>query len=554
MFNRSKPLLLACASTLALATQADAAFKPEHKGGTLMLTASAAAGTIDPMVNYELKFWQLFAFTYDGLVSFKKVEGADSNVVVPDLAEALPTVSDGGKTYTFKLRTGVKFSNGKDLTTKDVVASFERLFKVKNPNAGSWFNGIIGSDACLKATDTTCSLSQGVVADEAAHTVTVHLTDPDAEFLYKLSTPFGTILPADTQPGDLGTSPAPTTGPYMFSAYDPNKELRMVRNPSYKLYSEDAQPEGYPDEIVYAFGLQDEAAVTAIINGQQDWMFDELPLDRLGELGTKYKAQVKVHPLLAYFYAAMNTRLAPFDNMKARLAVNFALDRNALVKLWGGQNLASTICQNLPAGMPGYEPYCPFTKNPGAKWTAPDLEKAKQLVKDSGTAGQKVTVISEDTGTKKNVGEYVTNVLRDIGYDAQLKAISNNLEFTYIQNTSNKVQISITDWYQDYPAPSDFLNVLFSCANFHEGSDSSINIAGFCDQKIEDDMKAALALSVTDPGKAKASWAAIDKAITDAAPVAPLFQPKRADLISQRVQNYVWSDQIHMLFSQAWVK
>ena len=473
---------------------------------------------------------------------------------MPDLAEALPAVSDGGKTYTFKLRAGVKFSNGKDLTTADVVASFERLFKVKNPNAGTWFNGIVGSDACLKATDSTCSLTQGVVADEAGHTITIHLTDPDSEFLYKLATPFGTILPAETQGTDLGTTPAPTTGAYMFASYDPNKELRMVRNPNFKVFSEDAQPDGYPDEILYSFGLQDEAAVTAIINGQQDWMFDELPLDRLGELGTKYKAQVKVHGLLAYFYAAMNTRLAPFDNVKVRQAVNYAIDRAAIVKLWGGSNLASTLCQNLPAGMPGYEPYCPFTKAPGTKWTAPDLEKAKQLVQESGTAGQKVTVLSEDTGTKKNVGEYVTNVLRDIGYDAQLKAISNNLEFTYIQNTSNKVQISITDWYQDYPAPSDFLNVLFSCANFHEGSDSSINIAGFCDQKIEDQMKAALVLSITDPKGAEASWAAVDKAITDQAPVAPLFQPKRADLISQRVGNYVWSDQIHMLFNQAWVK
>lgn len=556
MLTRSTSMLLAGASALVLGLggPARAALKPEHKGGTLKLTAAAAAGTLDPMVNYEVKFWQLYAFTYDSLVTFKKVDGKDSNTVVPDLAEALPEISDGGKTYTFKLRTGVKFSNGQDLTTKDVVASFQRLFTVKNPNAGTWFNGIIGADACLKATDNTCSLPQGVVADEAAHTVTVHLTDPDSEFLYKLSTPFGSILPAGTIATDAGTTPIPTTGPYMFASYDPNKELRMTRNPNFKVFSEDAQPDGYPDEIVFSFGLQDEAAVTAIINGQYDWMFDELPLDRLGELGTKYKSQVKVHSLLAYFYAAMNTRLAPFDNIKVRQALNYALDRNAMVKLWGGANLASVICQNLPVGMPGYEPYCPFTKDPGTKWSAPDLEKAKALVKESGTAGQKVTVIAEDTGTKKNIGEYVTNVLREIGYDASVKAISTSLEFTYIQNTSNKVQISITDWYQDYPAASDFLNVLFSCANFHEGSDASINIAGYCNPTLDKAMNDALTLSVTDPKKAEASWAAVDKMVTDAAPVAPLFQPRHADLISTRVGNYVWSDQSHMLFNQAWVK
>ena len=120
MLTLSKAMLLACASALVLGlgSPSQAAFKPEHKGGTLKLTASAAAGTLDPMINYEVKFWQLYAFTYDGLVTFKKVDGKESNVVVPDLAEAMPAISDGGKTYTFKLRTGIKFSNGQDLTTE----------------------------------------------------------------------------------------------------------------------------------------------------------------------------------------------------------------------------------------------------------------------------------------------------------------------------------------------------------------------------------------------------------------------------------------------------
>jgi len=531
-----------------------AALMQKHKGGTLKLTGSAAAGTIDPMINYELKFWQLYAFTYDGLVTFKKVAGKDSNTVVADLAEAMPTISDGGKTYVFKLRTGVKFSNGQEVTGKDVVASFQRLFKVSNPNAGSWFNGIIGADKCLKDA-ASCTLNGGVVADDAAHTVTVHLTDPDSEFLYKLSTPFGTILPADTVGKDLGTSPAPTTGPYMFASYDPNKALIMKRNPYFKEFSVDAQPAGYPDEIDFSFGLQDEAEVTAVLNGQYDWMFDEKPLDRLSELGSKYAKQVHVHPLLAYYYMPLNVNLAPFNNLKARQAVAYGVDRNAIVKLFGGQNLGAPLCQQLPVGMPGYEPYCPFTKNPGSgKWTAPDLAKAKELVKESGTAGQKVTVISSDKVVERSIGEYLASLLRTIGYDAQAKAISSNIQFTYIQNTNNKVQASLTDWYQDYPAPSDFLYVLFGCESFHPGADDSINIAGWCDKKVDADMKQALATAVTDPEAAAGQWAQVDKEITDAVPAVALFQPKYVDLIGKRVGNYVWSDQIHMLFSQAWVK
>ncbi len=527
----------------------------QHKGGTLKLTASSAAGTIDPHINYELKFWQLYqCCVYDGLVTFKKITGPDSNSVVADLAENLPAISDDGKTYTFKLRQGVKFSNGQELTGRDVVASFERLFKVNNPNAGSWFNSIVGADACLK-TPATCSLKDGVVVDDAAHTVTIHLTAPSAEFLYQLATPFGTILPADTPAKDLGTSPAPSTGAYMIASYDPNKALVLKRNPYFKEFSADAMPAGYPDEIVESYGLQDEAEVTAVLNGQYDWMFDEKPLDRLAELGTQHANLVHVHPLLAYYYMPLNVNIPPFNNFKAREAVAYAVDRNAIVKLWGGSRLGTPLCQHLPEGMPGFVAYCPFTKNPGSgKWTAPDLAKAKELMKESGTAGQKVTVISTDKVVEKSIGEYLASVLRTLGYDAQAKAISANIQFTYIQNTNNKVQASLTDWYQDYPAPSDFIYVLFGCDSFHPGSDSSINISGWCDKTIDAEMKKALATAVGDPKAAYAIWAKADHDITDAVPAVSLFQPKFVDLIGKRVGNYEWSDQVHMLFSQAWVR
>src|SRR5439155_14866049 len=146
--------------------------------------------------------------------------------------------------------------------------------------------------------------------------------------------------------------------------------------------------------------------------------------------------------------------------------------------------LASPVCQVLPPGFPGHEDYCPYTKDPGAKWSAPDLDKAKQLVEESGTKGQKVTIIAEDTAISKSLGVYLQSVLKDIGYDAEVKPISPNIQFTYIQNTNNKVQISLTQWYQDYPAASDFLYILFGCESYTPGSDSSINISGFCDEGI----------------------------------------------------------------------
>ncbi len=554
---REKLIATLAASALAFsaaATPRAASAQAAHQGGTLRLVSNASEGTIDPQISYVVQFWQVFFVVYDGLVGFAKAGGEASNDIVADLAQAVPKPDDGGKTYVFKLRDGITFSNGQPVTPHDVVASFQRLFKVSNPNAGTWYNVIVGADACLK-TPATCTLDGGVVADDKARTVTFHLTHPDAEFMDKLAVPFGAILPANTPAQDLGTKPAPSTGPYMIASYDPNQQMKLVRNPHFKQWSGEAQPQGYVDEIDYDYGLDDEAEVTAIENGQADFMFNDLPADRLGEVGSRYASQVHINPQFAFFYLAMNVNLAPFDNPKARAAVNFAVDRRAIVNLHGGPRLGTPTCQILPPNFPGYEPYCPWTKNPGATWTSPDVARAKQLMQESGIKpGTPITLITTDRAVERAIGTYVQSVLRDLGFDASTKALSANIQFTYIQNTNNKVQISLTDWFQDYPAPSDFLNVLFSCANFHPGSDASINISGFCDKGIDAQMQQALATAVTDKMAANKMWAKIDQKVTDTAAVAPLFTPKHVDFVSKRLGNYIWSDQFRMIFSKVWVQ
>ena len=525
----------------------------DHRGGTLKLLAKAAGGTLDPQVNYTLQYWQLYQATYDGLLAFTKAGGQAAFNVVPDIAEKIPTPTNGGKTWVFKIRKGIRFSNGKEVTPADVLASFQRIFKVKSPTSGGFYAGIIGADACLKK-PATCTLKGGVSANEAARTVTINLKAPDPEFKYKLAVPHASILPAGSPPRDAGTTPLPGTGAYYFASYNPTKQLLLKRNPHFKQWSAAAQPNGYPDEIVQSFGLTVEAQITAIQNGQADWTLEQPPADRLGELSTQYASQVHVNTLTAFWYAPMNTNLAPFNNVKARQAVNYAIDRNAAVKIFGGTKLAVPSCQVLPPGFPGYKPYCPYTKNPGTTWSAPDLAKAKALVKQSGTAGQKVAVLSSDDEVNKAVGVYLQSVLNQIGYKATVKPISGNIFFTYVQNTKNKVQINVQQWYQDYPAASDFLYILFGCESFHPGSDSSINIAGFCDKKINAQMHRALDLGTTDQNTANALWSKIDKMVTNEAPMATLFTPKHIDFVSKRVGNFTFSKQFYWLVDQSWVK
>ncbi len=523
-----------------------------HRGGTLKLLAKAAAGTLDPQVNYTLQYWQLYQATYDGLLGFQKAGGDAAFNVVPDLAASYQ-ITKGGKSWVFTLRKGVKFSNGQPVTVKDVVASLQRIFKVKSPTSGGFYSGIVGASKCLSK-PATCTLAGGVVGDAAKGTVTINLTSPDPEFKYKLAVPHASILPASAPVNDAGTKPVPGTGAYYFTSYDPNKQLVMKRNPYFHEWSKTAQPDGYPDEIIQSFGLTAEAQVTAIENGQADWGYDFPPADRLNELGTKYASQTHVTPLTAFWYAPMNVNLKPFDNLKVRQAVNYAIDRNALIKIFGGPKLASPSCQVLPPGFPGYKPYCPYTKNPGTKWSAPDVAKAKQLVQESGEKGAKVVVISPDDEVEKAVGVYLASVLNEIGLKATPKTISGNIAFTYVQNTKNKVQINVQQWYQDYPAASDFLHILFGCESFHPGSDSSINIAGFCNKAIEAQMHRALKLEQTSFEKANALWAKIDREVTDQAPMATMFTPRHLDFVSKRVGNFTFSKQFYWLVDQSWVQ
>jgi peptide/nickel transport system substrate-binding protein len=521
-------------------------------GGTMNLVANAApSGSADPQINYTLQEWQLLIFTHDGLVAFKRVGGKGGTEIVPDLAESIPTPTDGGKTYKFTLRKGIKFSDGTEVKPSDVLFTFERLFKIKqSPNAATWYNNIVGGDACV-AKPTTCDLSKGIVIDDAANTVTFHLVKGNPEFLDQLAVPFAFILPKSTPVKELDIPPA-GTGPYKWAEYNPNSQIKLVRNPFFKEWSKDAQPDGKPDVIIQKFGLTTEAEVTAVENGDADWMFDPPPADRLGEISEKYADQVHINPLTAVWYYAMNVRIPPFNNLKARQAVNYAVDRNALVKLNGGPKLAVPTCQILPPNFPGYEPYCPYTKNPGSgKWTAPDMAKAKQLMNESGQKGQPVSVITDTIEADKATGQYFVDLLNELGFKAKLKALSPDLQYPYVQNSKNKPQFSFSSWYQDYPAASDFINILLGCDSFHPNSNASPNISEYCVKSTEDKIQQALKTGITDPDAANKQWAAIDKILVDQAAWVPMFNPKLIDFVSKRVTGYQFSPQWYFLLDQA---
>ena len=526
-----------------------------HTGGTFTILANPNFGVADPAQNYTLQEWQLLINTHDGLTQFKRVGGTEGTKIVPDLATALPTPTDGGKTYVFHIRPGIKFSNGTTMKPSDFVRTFERQFTVPGPT--SFYSGIVGADKC---STKKCDLSQGVVADDSAMTLTIHLTAPDTEFFDKLALPFAYAVPGNTSLKLTGNNVPPGTGPYMWQSYDPNKAAVLVRNPYFKLWSKDAQPAGYPDKIIEKYGLPISEEVTQVENGQADEVFDGdvIPSDRLAELnGAQFKDQVHVNPLTADWYMALNTKTAPFNNLKARQAINFAADRNAYVKIGGGTSLAVPTCQILPPNFPGYKPYCPYTAGSDhTKWTAPDIAKAKQLVQQSGTAGMKVVVNSATDETSKALALQMVSDLNKIGYKASTQLLTGSIQYPFVQNSNNskKWQVAWSAWYQDYPVPSDFLNVLLGCGSIHPGSDASPNIAAFCDQAIQAKMTQASSMQLTNLAGANDLWAQVDHEVTDQAPWVDLYNPKQIDFLSKRVGNYQWNPQWYILIDQLWVQ
>jgi peptide/nickel transport system substrate-binding protein len=523
-----------------------------HRGGTLIMLSNASWGTLDPAKNYTVLGFQSAQYVYDGLVGFRRVAGVAGTAIVPDLATSVPKPTDGGKKYVFHLRSGIRYSNGTKLKASDFATVFKRQFTVPGP-ANSFYEGIAGGTQCAKSPQQ-CDLSKGVVTDDSAGTVTFHLTAPDPEFMDKLALPFAVAIPGSTPPHDMGNAPLPGTGPYMWKSYQPNSGAVMIRNPYFHVWSKDAQPAGNPNKIQFKFGLTVEDEVTEVENNQADWMADAPPADRLNEIGTQYASRAHVNPLTAIYYMALNVNVPPFNNLKARQAVSYAVDRSTYVKIFGGASLAQPSCQVLPPNFPGYKPYCPFTLHPSAsgKWSAPDVAKAKQLVKQSGTQGAHVAVV----GTTDTVGKAITQQfvqdLNRIGYVATAKLLSNAIQYPYIQDSRNHVQVGYSQWYQDYPAASDFLNVLLGCSYFHPGSDASPNISGFCDHSVQAQMTHALQLGETNPAAANQVWAQVDRRVTDLSPIITLFNPKLVDFTSGRLHGYQYNPQAGFLWDEVW--
>jgi peptide/nickel transport system substrate-binding protein len=475
--------------------------------------------------------------THDGLTAFRRIGGREGAQVVANLATTVPRPTDGGTTYSFMLRRGIRYSNGATVRAADVRSSLERAFELRS----DWIyflDGLVGARRCM--TSRRCDLSDGVVVDDASRTVTIRLTRPDPELPAKLAFPVAAVVSSETPRRDTGRRPLPATGPYMVASFAPRRQVRLVRNPHFRAWSP-ARPDGYPDEIVIRLDIPEKARVGAVARGDAD--ATTLPRavagggTDLAGLRARYGSRLRSNPGLAAAYVALNVEAPPFDDVRVRRAVNLALDRGAVVRAAGGVEWVVPTCQVLPPNFPGYRTYCAYER---------DLGQARRLVAESGTKGASVAVVTRTFGIETT--SPLVDALRVLGYDARLEVVDDDDIRSRFE--ARDYQALWTAWVSDYPSAATWIEPQYSCRGVAEGA----NFSGLCDRAIDREIARAKRLQADDPSTANDVWGRVDRMVMDHAAIVPLFVGQLPYFVSERVGNYQYNPVFELLLDQLWVR
>jgi len=447
-------LVLASAAVIAvgLASCGGGSDSSGKEGGTLNATYASFPDYLDPALSYTAEGWTAMYDTYIPLLTYKHANGQAGSEVEPGLAKEMPKISDGEKTYTLFLRPGLKYSDGTPVKASDFTYAVERLFKVDS-GASPFYTAIVGAE---KFAETKTGGIPGIETNDKTGEIVIHLTKPRGTFTNELGLMFVAPVPQGTPNKNLSTEPPPATGPYVITKADPGKGWSYERNPYWEKANGPAMPNypaGHMDKINVTIIRNPSTQVNDVEQGKFDWMQTQPPPDRLPEVKAKYEgSQFRVEKTISNYYFWMNVTKPPFDDLKVRQAVNYAVDPAALERIYVGSLVGSQ--QILPAGMPGYEKFELYPHN---------LAKAKQLIKEANPSDMDVTVWGDNEAENEAAVTYYNDVLQQLGFKTSLKIINADNYFTVIGNqTTPELDTGWSDWFQDYPHPNDFFQPLIS--------------------------------------------------------------------------------------------
>jgi peptide/nickel transport system substrate-binding protein len=422
------------------------------EGGTLKGAYTSFPDYMDPQISYTAEGWTAMRPVYVPLLTYKHAEGEEGAEIIPGLAKELPKVTNGGKTYTMFLRSGLKYSNGEPIKAGDFKYAVERCF-LTNSGGSPFYTDIVGAEQFAKTKKGGIS---GIKDNEKTGEIVINLEKPAGTFPNELALMFVAPVPQNTPNEDQSATPIPASGPYMITKSQPGRGWEYERNPYWAKDNGKQMteiPAGHVQKIEIEVLRNQATQVNEIESGKLNWIFDPPPTDRYQEVKEKFEgSQFKTEPTISTYYFWMNSTVEPFNNLKVREAVNYAVDPAALERIYTGQIVGTQ--QILPPGMPGYEKFELFPHN---------VKKAKELIAESGVKDKEVTVWTDSESPNNDAGTYYAGVLNEIGIKAELKILNPDNYFTVIGNLSTpNLDTGFSDWFEDFPHPNDFFDILLN--------------------------------------------------------------------------------------------
>jgi peptide/nickel transport system substrate-binding protein len=418
-------------------------------GGTATIDMASAPDSLDPQYGYTVEAGEADWITYTPLLTYAHANGEAGTQIIPGLATALPTVSDGGKTYTLTLRSGLKFSNGTPVVASDFSYAVKRMLKLNWGGDSFFTQTVVGASAYLNG--KTDSIS-GITTNNATGQIAIQLTAPYGAFDNLLAFPSVAPVPAGTAMTNLPTNPPPGVGAYVIKDVIPNQSFELVKNPLFAGFHIPGIPTGYLSTIKVDIITTTTTEAEQVLDNQADNFdaADTVPAALLSQINSRAGNRFSLEPVETTYYFFLNQSKPPFNNKLAREAVNIAINRQAFQRLAGGT--INPGCYLLAAGLVGH----PSRPCPWGTLDSANVTQAKRLIKQAGLAGAPVTVYGEQVAPVEQWVEYYAGVLQSIGLNATIKFVDGSTYFPTVGSRAADPQTGYSAWSEDFPNPVDF--------------------------------------------------------------------------------------------------
>jgi ABC-type transport system substrate-binding protein len=499
------------------------------QGGSMTVTYKDDISTFDPAIGYDWQNWSMIKSLFDGLMDYKP----GTTELMPDLAESY-TISADGLTYTFNLRKGVKFHNGRELVASDVKYSIERAVNPETQSPGQgFFWQIKGFDEM--ASGGAKELSGIATPDD--YTVVIQLSQPDATFLQIMAINFAFAVPREEVAKygqDFGRNPV-GTGAYKMTDWSLGQHVIFERNAD---YFRAGSP--YLDKITFEVGQDPSVSLLRLKRGEVDVLGDPIPSANFVEEKNDpaNKGLIIEGGLLHTGYITLNVTTPPFDNKLVRQAVNMAINKDRVLRIVNNRGVEAN--QPLPPAMPGYD-----TNYKGYPY---DPERAKALLAEAGHPnGFETELYAMNTDPNPRIAQSFQQDLASIGIRAEIKSLA---QATVIdaggQGTAPMLWSGGMAWIADYPDPSNFYGPILGCGGAVPGG---WNWAKYCNKEIEARAAKADGMASDDQAAARIdAWRQIFVDIMEEAPWVPVFNEVRFAMHSARIggKDIFFADPIHI--------